>query len=130
MGRHVKGVRPQAIIAGLAVAYVASIALKFGGATVIWVAHESPAGLLWWALSLAIVALSTGAGGFAAARASGPNPLGAALAVGLLELLLVMSWFVFRPAGVVWAGWMTAVHLALIVPSALGGGYLARRAAA
>jgi len=121
----VKGIRPLAVVAGLLVAGVAYLALKFGAVTVIWLAHQTSASALWWALMLLVVGLSEAGGGFVAARMSKLNPLGAAIAVGILDLLGA-SWFVLRPGGLAWDWWMSLIYLALIVPSALAGGHLAR----
>jgi len=123
----VKGIRLMAVIAGLATSMVATIVLKFGAASIVSLTHESFQGLLWWALSMLVVALAEGMGGFVAARSSAPNRIGAALVVGLIDLALT-GWFVFHPSGTAWAWWMTAVSVVLVVPSAMGGGYLARGA--
>jgi hypothetical protein len=128
LGEFMRGIRVWAVVVGLIVVGLISAVLKLlAGFAVFAITRQPLVGLRWWLLSLLVVTVSTGVGGFVAARMSKDNPLGAALLVGLLETS-VAAWFIFGSGGLVWTWWMSTVYLVLLMLGAAGGGYFARHA--
>jgi hypothetical protein len=117
------------VTVGEIVALTANEVLKFGAAVLIYLAHQPASGILYWALSLIVIVLSEGAGGYVAARQSGPRGATAALAVGIVSLCLVLAGFAFAGIATLWPWWMHAIYAALIVPSAVLGGRLVSKRA-
>jgi hypothetical protein len=115
--------RPISVIVGLVTVMLVGGVLRFGAYAAVYYARQPVAGILFWALSLVATGVAMAAGGFVAARLSGPRAFVAALAVGLLEVIPSTMALISGPGA--WTWWMNAAYLLVAVFAAAAGGYLA-----
>jgi len=118
--------RPISVLVGLFVVRIATFVLELPAYALVWLAHLPSTGLVARAAGFVLAVLAEGAGGYIAARLSGPRALQAALAVGAIDAVLVLAWSLLRPSGA-WEWWMMAAYAAVLVFAALAGGRLAIR---
>jgi len=118
--------RRVSVIVGLVAGGIVFNVLKFAVLVVAWFSHLPTTGVLYWAVSLALLAASQATGGYVASRLSRTRGLAAAVAVGVVNLLLVVISLALTGWGG-WAWWMTVTYLVLFVPSAAVGGQLGLR---
>ena len=80
-----------------------------------------------WAFGLVVAFVATVTGGYVSTWLAKDDGLRTALIFGSTYLVLGVASALLRPAASPW--WVLAGSLALIVPAAVAGGYLARRRA-
>jgi hypothetical protein len=83
-------------------------------------------GPVFWALSVAVVIVGVGSGGYVATRLSRTSELATAVVVGAVIALLQLALAVTRPGPEPW--WVDAVFILSILPAAIAGGRLAAAA--
>jgi hypothetical protein len=114
------------VVFGLLTDWSLSFVLKIAILSVLWVAHISfnPI-IVVVSFTSALTALAVG--GYVATRVSRSRAVSAAVAVGVIDMVLSLVSWALKPAA--WNGslWLSILYIAAMVPAAWAGGLLALR---